>query len=86
MGSVYWDGVQVTPTVLSQRLSMVRAMRPPQPIVFLETEMGVPCDRVDNIRAEMNRTLHCAEEGGVCDEGIMTVWEKLPAPPGTPPS
>jgi hypothetical protein len=85
-GQVYWDGSKITPMLLSQRLSTVRAARPPQPIVFLETEMGAPCDRVDSIRAEMNRILRCTERRGICSEGIMTVWEHTPPPRGSPPS
>ena len=85
-GGAYWNGAKVSSRLLVQRFTAVRTMRPPQPIVFLETEMGAPCERVDAIRAEMERILHCSEERGVCAEGIMTVWEHTPSPPETPPS
>ena len=54
-----------------------------EPIVFLETEMGIPCETLNAVRKQMDEALEC-KKSGRCSEGIQTVWRELPRPPGTP--
>jgi len=83
-GAIYWNGKPVTPETLNKYLSLTRTMNP-VPVTFLETEMGTPCASLDAVRKQMERHLDCA--GGMyCNEGILTVWDNIPSPPGTPPS
>lgn len=83
-GMIYWNGQATTFPRLSHYLDIVAAMNP-RPHTFLETEMGAPCALLDRIRDEMDRRLQCRTQGS-CAEGIWTVWEHTPLPPGTPPS
>lgn len=83
-GTIYWDGKEISGTKLSDYLGRVQKMEP-QPIVFLETQMGAPCETLDQLRSEMDRKLAC-DEYGPCFEGILSVWREMPMPPGTPPS
>jgi len=83
-GMIYWNGQRVSFSELSELLGGAGKMDP-QPITFLETEMGAPCKTLDAIRNEMNRTLNC-ERHGPCGEGIMTVWQAMPNPPERPVS
>jgi biopolymer transport protein ExbD len=83
-GKLYWNGSEVTPQTLDKYLAVMSAMNP-EPWVFLETEMGAPCASLDAIRDQVEKHMHC-EQGGRCNEGIMTVWDNTPNPPGTPVS
>ena len=83
-GAVYWNGQLVSWPTLRSYLAESHRLNP-EPPVFLETEMGVPCDLVERIRDEVDKRMAC-KTGGRCDEGIYSVWRSLPTPPGTPPS
>ena len=83
-GAIYWNGHRTTLPRLREYLSIIVTMEP-QPVTFLDTEMGTPCALVDQVREEMERHLHCAAHG-FCAEGIWEVWEETPIPPGTPVS
>jgi hypothetical protein len=83
-GVIHWEGHVTTFARLSQNLGIVATMNP-RPNVFLETEAGVPCALLEQVRDEMDRRLQCRAEGS-CAEGIWIVWEVTPPPPGTPVS
>jgi hypothetical protein len=55
----------------------------PEPWLFLETEMGTSCAALEAIRDQIENHVECST-GNRCNEGIMTVWDKTPSPPGTP--
>ncbi|HTU11769.1 MAG TPA: hypothetical protein VMG08_12830 [Allosphingosinicella sp.] len=83
-GAIHWNGRVIAMRQLSEYLGIVHGMNP-EPIVFLETEMGAPCARLEAIRDEMERRMECSNFGS-CAEGIWHVWQATPTPPGTPPS
>ena len=76
-GAIYLDGEGLRFSDLSLRLQEIAALRAPEPAVILETEMGVPCKALDEVRVLMNQRLAC-DKGGHCDEGVQTVWQDLP--------
>src|SRR4029434_1700 len=45
-GSLHWNGSQISSATLTQYLRESHKLNP-EPVVFLETEMGVPCHVVD---------------------------------------
>jgi hypothetical protein len=83
-GEIYWNGQRTDLAHITHYLSITATMNP-EPAAFLQTEMGVSCALVERIRDEMEHRLHCSQHGP-CGEGIWTIWEVTPAPPGTPPS
>ena len=83
-GVIHWEGHVRSFAQLSHYLGIVATMTP-TPHVFLETEMGAPCAVLERVRDEMDRRLQCRTEHS-CAEGIWTVWEATPIPPGTPVS
>ena len=83
-GKIYWNGKPVTPETLDKYLALGPTMNP-EPWVFLETEMGAPCASIQLFRDQVERHVDCGN-GYRCNEGIMTVWENTPSPPGTPVS
>jgi hypothetical protein len=83
-GVIHWNGRQTNLRQLSEYLRIVHGMNP-EPIVFLDTEMGAPCALLETIRDEMDRRLECGPNR-TCAEGIWAVWEAMPTQPGTPPS
>jgi ABC-type siderophore export system fused ATPase/permease subunit len=83
-GAIYWNGKPISAKKLDEYLALMPTMDP-EPWIFLETEMGAPCASLDAVRDQIEKRMHCAE-GGRCNEGIMTVWDNIPNPPGTPVS
>lgn len=83
-GAIYWNGARKSLAEISSYMSVTANMNP-QPFTFLQTEMGVPCALVEQVRDEMERRLDC-RHNGPCGEGIQQVWEATPLPPGTPPA
>lgn len=76
-GALYWNGRSVTKAALDGYLDLMHTLDP-EPVTFLETEMGVPCASLDAIRNQMERRLNCSN-GGRCSEGVVTVWDKIPS-------
>jgi hypothetical protein len=83
-GALYWNGKPISAPALEKYLALQPTLDP-EPWIFLETEMGAPCDRLDAVRDQVERYMHCSE-GGRCNEGIMTVWDNIPGPSGGPVS
>lgn len=83
-GKIYWNGKPVSRETLDRYLATGRTLNP-EPWIFLETEMGASCASVEAVRDQVEKQVDCAT-GYRCNEGIMTVWENTPIPPGTPPS
>jgi hypothetical protein len=83
-GDLHWNGTTISFQTLSRYLTAVHQMNP-EPTVFLEIEAGAPCDTLESVRKEMERKLAC-DRYSACEEGVYSVWEELPTPPGTPPS
>lgn len=83
-GSLYWNGKPVTKEALDEYLAQMHILDP-EPVTFLETEMGVPCASLDAIRDQMERQLKCSK-GGRCNEGVVRVWDNIQNAPGTPVS
>jgi hypothetical protein len=81
-GVLHWNGKPISSARLREYLRQSHQLDP-EPIVFLETEMGVPCETLDALRKQMDNALEC-KKSGRCAEGIETVWRELPTPPGTP--
>lgn len=84
-GAVHWDGKRVSMPQFTDYLEKVHRFEP-EPLVFLETEMGAPCATLEAVRDQMETKLECNASYSVCAEGILTIWRNLPTPPGTPPS
>ena len=83
-GALYWNGKPVTKEVLDNNLALMHSLDP-EPVTFLETEMGVDCASLEAVRDQMERRLGCSN-GGRCNEGIVTVLDAAPNPPGAPAS
>ncbi len=83
-GKTYWNGEKVSREALDKRLAQSPTLNP-EPWVFLETEMGTSCAAVEAVRDQVEEHVDCST-GFRCNEGIMTVWDKTPSPPGTPVS
>lgn len=83
-GKLYWNGQAVTPQTLDKYLALGTRLNP-EPWIFLESEMGAPCASLEDIRNRIEKHANCAD-GYRCNEGVMTIWDKIPLPPGTPPS
>ncbi len=83
-GKTYWNGEKVSREALDKHLAQSPTLNP-EPWVFLETEMGTSCAAVEAIRDQIEKHVDCST-GFRCNEGIMTVWDKTPSPPGTPVS
>ena len=81
-GTLHWNGERVSSGTLTGLLRQSHELHP-EPVVFLETEMGVPCETVDAVRKQIDDTLECKDTGR-CAEGIETVWRQLPSPPYQP--
>jgi hypothetical protein len=81
-GRLHWNGKPISSAQLRKYLRQSHQLNP-EPVVFLETEMGVSCDALAAVRTQMDEALEC-KKSGRCAEGIQTVWQALPTPPGTP--
>ena len=81
-GRLHWNGRRVSSAALTQMLRQSHQLNP-EPVVFLETEMGAPCEALDAVREQMDEALEC-KESARCAEGIETVWSEMPSPPGQP--
>jgi hypothetical protein len=80
-GRTYWNGKEVARDVLGRNLAQGAHLEP-QPWIFLETEMGAPCDAVEAVRNQVERHVDCSTDR--CNEGIKAVWNNVPAAPGAP--
>ena len=76
-GVLYMSGKRSDLKSFESEMAKVHRIGPPEPVVILETEMGAPCEALDAVRAIMDRKLACAHDGH-CDEGVQTIWDKLP--------
>ena len=83
-GAIYWNGKPLSSENLDKYLALQPTMDP-EPWIFLETEMGAPCATLESVRDQIEKHMHC-EQGGRCNEGILTVWDNIPGPPGGPVS
>ena len=83
-GALHWNGKPISSVTLGEYLRQSRQLNP-KPVVFLETEMGAPCEALEAVRKQMDEALEC-KKSGLCSEGIETVWRGLPNPSGMPPS
>lgn len=83
-GKTYWNGEQVSRDTLDKYLALGPSMNP-EPWIFLETEMGASCTALDAVRDQVEKHIDCST-GYRCNEGIKTVWNHTPSPPGTPVS
>ena len=77
-GRLHWNGKPVSSATLTQMLRQSYELSP-QPVAFLETEMGAPCEVLDAVRKQMDDALKC-NESALCAEGIQIVWSELPTP------
>ena len=84
VGRTYWNGEPVSRNTLDKHLAQGATLNP-EPWIFLETEMGASCTAVNAIRDQIEKRVDCST-GYRCNEGIMTVWDRTPSPPGTPAS
>ena len=82
-GDIYWNQDRISPEKLTYYLKLSHEMSP-EPHNFLQTEMGVSCRTLEALRDRMDEALKCKEPYSRCSEGIWTVWQALPTPPGTP--
>jgi hypothetical protein len=83
-GALYWNGKPISGEQLNDFLRVSHSLNP-EPVVFLQTEMGVPCSTIAELRKRMDDALEC-KKSHRCAEGIVSVWRELPTPPGTPVS
>lgn len=84
-GSIYWNGSKLSSEHLSEYLRISHGLNP-EPIHFLQTEMGVSCKALEALRDQMDQALECKKPYSHCSEGILSVWRDLPTLPGTPVS
>lgn len=82
-GLIYWNGVRISSRKLKQYLEVVHGLHP-EPIVFLQAEMGGSCSALEAVRDQVDKALECKKPYSKCAEGIKSVWRKLPTPPGSP--
>jgi hypothetical protein len=75
-GDFYLDGKKMDAGAFATSLRKANQIGPPDPVFILETEMGAPCSKLDEVRQIMARELKCGS-GGHCDEGVMSVWENM---------
>lgn len=80
-GSIYWNGTKVSLKTVDLYLRQSHMMSP-EPVVFLEAEMGAPCRVLEDLRDRMDKALECRKAGSRCEEGLRSVWDALPSPPG----
>ncbi len=80
-GSTYWNGSKVSLKTIDLYLQQSHTMIP-EPEVFLEAEMGSSCRTLENLRNRMDKALECNKDWAVCAEGLRSVWDALPSPPG----
>lgn len=80
-GSVYWNGAKVSLRTVDLYLGRSHTMSP-EPVVLLEAEMGAPCGALEDLRNRMDKALECKVAGSPCEEGLRSVWDALPSPPG----
>jgi hypothetical protein len=80
-GSIYWNGARVPLRTVDLYLRQSHTMSP-EPVVFLEAEMGAPCRALEDLRNRMDKALECKKAGSRCEEGLRSVWDALPSPPG----
>ena len=76
-GKTYIAGKQMTKDQFVTQLRNLGALENPEPAVVLETEAGAPCQILEQVRSLMEEHIDCTAEGH-CDEGIRSVWSKLP--------
>lgn len=76
-GVIYFDGARLSPVQLAARLDEVHRLHTPDPAIVLETEMGAPCQVLDDVRSIMNEHLQC-HRGAHCDEGVEAVRQTIP--------
>lgn len=84
-GSIHWNSNRISPSQFSKYLAASHGLNP-QPIVFLQTEMGVSCRKLEAVRNQMEEALKCNKPYSSCAEGIKQVWRSPPTPPGRPVS
>lgn len=82
-GTIYWNGTAVSMARLSEYLQTSHGLNL-EPHLFLETEMGVSCAALEAVRDQIDRQLECRKPHSRCSEGIRSVWDNLPPPPGGP--
>ncbi|WP_395328176.1 hypothetical protein WBP06_12570 [Novosphingobium sp. BL-8H] len=68
-GKAYWNGVPVSDAVLNRMLKTARSYNP-KPQLVLETEMGLPCARLEAVRDKIDTLLDCRHNRTVCSEGF----------------
>lgn len=73
-GNVYVDSARVSASELAEKMVSLKSLSP-SPIVSLETEMGLSCDKLDETRQIIDRYF-CMNDGH-CDEGIQSLWENV---------
>ena len=83
-GRTFWNGEQVSRETLNKYLALGPSLNP-EPWIFLETEMGASCSALEAVRDQVEKHIDCST-GYRCNEGIKTVWDHTPSPPGTPVS
>ena len=84
-GAIYWNSARISKQRLNQYLGVSHDMNP-EPLLFLQTEMGVSCRALEELRDQIDRAMECKKPYSQCAEGNKEVWRRLPTPAGTPPS
>jgi hypothetical protein len=84
-GTIYWNGERITEEEFVKLLKLAHVMNP-EPEIFLQTEMGVSCRRLEATRDQMDEALECKRPYSSCAEGIRSIWRNIPTPLGQPPS
>lgn len=83
-GQVYWNTKPISLAQLSEYLARAHRMEP-EPEIILETQMGAPCGKLEAVRDLIDERLECSKSRR-CNEGILKIWNAVPAPPGALPS
>ncbi len=68
-GHIYWNDHRVSDAAFTKLLEQARKLDP-EPGFYLETEMGLPCRDLEEVRDRMNTVLDCDGEPGRCQEGL----------------
>lgn len=68
-GDLFWNGSAVSNGQFRKMLEAARKLSP-QPELYLQAEMGVPCRDLDRVRSEVAAALGCHDAKGLCVEGL----------------
>lgn len=83
-GRLRWNGRRITMSEFRHYLRLIEPL-PDKPIVFFSPSPKASCDKIEAVRSAMDYHLGC-RGAGLCGEGNLEEWQKMPAPAERPVS